>query len=982
MIVRDEAGVVTETLDSIAPFIDYWVIVDTGSLDDTIELIRSYFVRREIPGELHERPWRNFGANRTEALELAAGKADYTFVMDADDLLVGTPDLSELGADSYQLRFGTESVWWRRQLFRSALPWRYEGVVHEYPTCEEARTEERLGGEYHIVPRHLGARSEDPEKYARDAELLLEEHARKPDDTRTVFYLAQSYFSAGDPGRALPWYELRARMGEFAEEVYFSLLRRALCLKQLGRPIADVAQAFLDAWESRPARAEALCELATAYRGAEKFDLAYLYAKHASEIEFPDGDMLFLDASVYTWRSLDERAIAAYYLGRFQESYDICRDLLASDVLPERERERMRSNQAFAESRLRTDRVRVKLLGNFAGSAEICAQWDRQSEGNGRWRDIEVVPDGDADYFAVVNFPRDARDEIDPARTIVFQMEPWEVVSQWGEWAQPDPQTFAQVRSHDRFPNNAEWYLGLTHAELKTRPIEKTKTLSTVTSGRYALPGQKLRVDFIRHLEAEGTEIDVYGWNSTPLTPHKDDGLLPYRYTFAAENTSEHNYFTEKVVDAILAECLCFYWGCPNLEEHLGEDAFVRLPLEDFARSREIIERSIRDGEWERRLPAIREAKRRLLDDLQFFPTLARSVGGHRLAEALSIRVINLDRRPDRWEAFEKRALRVAGERFLERCERVSAVDGSMLAPSAELDHLFRDNTFGLRRGVVGCALSHLSIWREVAEGNAPGCLVFEDDARVADGFTGQLVELCGRLLELDEPFDMAILGYEHWSTENELDRHDAARPPRVAPMAWENYLGIVRVHRLARRSAQARRTRRARRDPGSDRRLLLEQVRRAAHRRVGPTRRLRAGRIHVRERRHDRHPVRLRVDRIGERTRVARLARLGERTVADLAHARRGRAQDVRAEPADRRGDARRRSALAALEPDGRVGRARHPHARPLVQRREHAELRRAARRVARARRSEPARSRRRLRGLPAHSNERQLARIRNPRR
>src|SRR5436305_221288 len=256
MIVRDEAGVVTETIDSVAPFIDYWVIVDTGSTDDTVELIRAQFMRKGIPGELHERPWRNFGVNRTEALELAAGKADYTFVMDADDLFVGTPDLSVLGADSYQLRFGPQSVWWRRQLFRSALPWRYEGVVHEYPTCEEARTEERLGGEYHIVPRHLGARSEDPGKYARDAELLLAEHARKPDDTRTVFYLAQSYYSAGDARSALPWYELRVGMGDFPEEVYFSLLRRALCLKLLERPIADVAQAFLAAWESRPSRAE------------------------------------------------------------------------------------------------------------------------------------------------------------------------------------------------------------------------------------------------------------------------------------------------------------------------------------------------------------------------------------------------------------------------------------------------------------------------------------------------------------------------------------------------------------------------------------------------------------------------------------------------------------------------------------------------------------------------------------------------------
>src|SRR5439155_17580561 len=141
---------------------------------------------------------------------------------------------------------------------------------------------------------------------------------------------------------------------------------------------------------------------------------------------------------------------------------------------------------------------------------------------------------------------------------------------------------------------------------------------------RDALPGHRLRADFIRHLERAGTDIDVYGWDSKPLVPYKDDGLLPYRYTFAAENTFERNYFTEKIVDAILAECLCFYWGCPNLEDYLGHDAFIRLPLDDFEQSRELIERSIANGEWERRLPTIRAAKETLLDEPQFFPTLAR----------------------------------------------------------------------------------------------------------------------------------------------------------------------------------------------------------------------------------------------------------------------------------------------------------------------------------------------------------------------
>jgi glycosyltransferase involved in cell wall biosynthesis len=73
MIVKNEAHIIRETLDSVAPYISSWVIVDTGSDDGTQDLIRDHMGRRGIPGELYERPWRNFGHNRSEALDLAQG---------------------------------------------------------------------------------------------------------------------------------------------------------------------------------------------------------------------------------------------------------------------------------------------------------------------------------------------------------------------------------------------------------------------------------------------------------------------------------------------------------------------------------------------------------------------------------------------------------------------------------------------------------------------------------------------------------------------------------------------------------------------------------------------------------------------------------------------------------------------------------------------------------------------------------------------
>src|SRR5204862_2757696 len=108
MIVRNEAPVIRRCLDSVRPIIDYWVIVDTGSTDGTQDIIRELY--KDIPGELHERPWVDFAHNRTETLNLARERAEYIFVIDADEVIVCEPGFSmpPLAAEAYNMgvRYG------------------------------------------------------------------------------------------------------------------------------------------------------------------------------------------------------------------------------------------------------------------------------------------------------------------------------------------------------------------------------------------------------------------------------------------------------------------------------------------------------------------------------------------------------------------------------------------------------------------------------------------------------------------------------------------------------------------------------------------------------------------------------------------------------------------------------------------------------------------------------------------------------------
>jgi len=348
MIVRNEAHIVHEVLDSVAPYISSWVVVDTGSDDGTQDVIRNHMAALGIPGEIHERPWRDFGHNRTEALDLARGHGDYIWVIDADDLLVGTPDFSGLTADCYCLRFGPGTTYWRRQLFRAGLRWRYYGVLHEYADCDDQFVEARLDGDYYVESRRLGGRNLDPLKYAHDAEVLLAEVERHPDDPRSVFYLAQSYFDAGDFANARRWYSRRAELAGFPEEIYWSLNRLGETMSRLGEPWPDVQDAYLRAWEFRPTRAESLHQIAHHYRSEGRYQLGYLFAERAAQIPVPNEDLLFLSSEIYAWRALDEQAVCASWIGRQPETFALCRRLLARDDIPDEDRQRIAANRDVA----------------------------------------------------------------------------------------------------------------------------------------------------------------------------------------------------------------------------------------------------------------------------------------------------------------------------------------------------------------------------------------------------------------------------------------------------------------------------------------------------------------------------------------------------------------------------------------------------------------------------------------------------------
>jgi glycosyltransferase involved in cell wall biosynthesis len=351
MIVKDEAHVVARCLASVRPLLSHWVVVDTGSTDATAQVVEE--AMKGLPGELHRRPWRGFGPSRTEALELARGKADYALVIDADDVLVFGDDfeLPPLDLDVYSLEVRLAELQYRRpQLFRLAKPWRYLGVLHEYATCDEPTRAGTLEGVTYVCNRD-GARSTDPDKYRRDAEQLEAALEDEPENARYMFYAAQSWRDAGNDRRARELYLRRVTMTGFVEEVFIAHLEAAKCTERLGDPVDAVTGAYLRAYASRPSRAEPLYELARYCRLRGDHALAWLFSSAAMAVPRPN-DTLFVASDVYTWRIRDEHALAAYYTARYEVAKRMTDELLSDPALPETERRRLLENLIFCMSAL------------------------------------------------------------------------------------------------------------------------------------------------------------------------------------------------------------------------------------------------------------------------------------------------------------------------------------------------------------------------------------------------------------------------------------------------------------------------------------------------------------------------------------------------------------------------------------------------------------------------------------------------------
>lgn len=372
MIVKNESHIITETLESIYKYIDYYVINDTGSTDNTVQIIKDFFGSKKIPGEVIIHEFRtctchgdeykkysffHFGWNRTFSVKACYGKGDYIWVIDADDLVVGDFKLPNVDTDCFYLKIKRDqsTSYYRPQIFKNdpKLNWRYEGALHEYANCDKPNFGKyKIEDNFHILARCMGSRSFDKEKYQNDAKHLEELLKDEPKNDRYTFYCAQSWFDSGNSDNAIKWYKKRIQLGGWFEEVYYSYFRIALAMEIKEESWDKIEEAYLAAYKYCKDRAEPLYKIAVHYMWTNEYQICYKYAKMAEKIPFPKNHLLFVDSQIYIFGIQDVVAVAAYHVGHYHEAYSINKKLLDNNLIPEKQIKRIQDNLRFSETKM------------------------------------------------------------------------------------------------------------------------------------------------------------------------------------------------------------------------------------------------------------------------------------------------------------------------------------------------------------------------------------------------------------------------------------------------------------------------------------------------------------------------------------------------------------------------------------------------------------------------------------------------------
>lgn len=214
------------------------------------------------------------------------------------------------------------------------------------------------------------------------------------------------------------------------------------------------------------------------------------------------------------------------------------------------------------------------------------------------------------------------------ARVSIMVMEPGAIHSGHLKALRRSHKRFYKVLAHNAefvsaIPNCIFLPFGSTWVtDWRTLDTQKTRMISLIASNKRSQVGHRLRHRIVKWAAGASVDMDVMGRGYMPFAT-KSDGLAPYRYSVVIENVREPNYFSEKLLDAVLCRTVPIYWGCPNIEDFLDTSGMIVCQNEEEVQTA-ILATTAED--YEARVPTLDAIQEKAAEYGDFYVRAARAV--------------------------------------------------------------------------------------------------------------------------------------------------------------------------------------------------------------------------------------------------------------------------------------------------------------------------------------------------------------------
>jgi glycosyltransferase involved in cell wall biosynthesis len=338
IMVKNEERRIETTLESVKDIVDGVIVFDTGSEDNTIDIMRKFTHKNNLHFHLLQGEFDDFATSRNKLLEFANNHLyDYLLLLDCNDEYKSSIKLKDMLDKHHEHGFLVHQRWYigsgdhldyyNIRIIKPNIGFRYVGSVHEYIEIPSEAKIGKLNSDVMLYQDRVKDNDGKSQmRWRNDLLLLKKDIARNPNNGRTQYYIAQTYDCLNMKKDAMFFYKERANNKDgFFEERFNSMMKCG----EFESDDDERVKWYLKAYQIIE-RIEPLVEIARIYRKKNRFRLAFLFAKLACELPYPSNCILWVNQKYYNHDRWQELSIVAYYVKEYELGKNACEKSIES----------------------------------------------------------------------------------------------------------------------------------------------------------------------------------------------------------------------------------------------------------------------------------------------------------------------------------------------------------------------------------------------------------------------------------------------------------------------------------------------------------------------------------------------------------------------------------------------------------------------------------------------------------------------------